>query len=254
MYTRGKNSVDLLLVRGIRNKVLTPSNTPSYRLQAAKVWNRDRFPPSGGVSARMAEGSLPLAPSADTVSAMCVTLEKERDQVSEIIKTEVESLLRWGSETCGMTFLDASANLRRSCLKPRNMRTSFVQDDGLRNLKRIHWIFHELPDSLHKDVLMHRMSHMDIVTVKVMQKLNVVWGVKREGEEDPKRSNCIEKVYCRTLNEKKTTIVKPDKTRNKRTPFVRRPQHRSQSGDPKGFKKGQTEFYWKSKIEGEKVV
>jgi hypothetical protein len=44
----------------------------------------------------------------------------------------------------------------------KNMRSSYLQDDGPLNVKRIHWIFHELPDTLHKDVLM-RMSHMDVV-------------------------------------------------------------------------------------------
>ena len=231
--------------------VMKQANT-SHK-QSPRVWNRDRFPPSGQLTRRMAEGSLPLEPSDDTVAHMLATMANDRDEVLEIVKAEVEKLLRWGAETCDMTFMDASANARRPCQKPRNMRTSFVQDNGLLNLKRIHWIFHELPETLHKDVLMHRMSHMDLVTSKVMRQLNVVWGDKREGEET-KRSNCIEKAYSRLLNEKKTTIVNPDKTRNRRTAFVRRPQTRAKSGNPSAYKQGKTEFYWKSPAEGEKVV
>ena len=202
----------------------------------------------------MAEGSLPRAPSDDSISHMLATMARDRDEIAEIVKVEVEKLLRWGAETSGMTFIDGSANSRRPCLKPRNMRTSFLQDDGLLNLKRVHWFFHELPETLHKDVLMHRMSHMDLVTNRVMEQLNVVWGVKREGEETYKRSNCIEKMYCRILNEKKTTIVNRYKTRHRRTPFVRRPQTRAKSGNPSAYIRGRTEFYWKSEAEGEQVV
>ena len=68
---------------------------------------------------------------------------------------------------------------------------------------------------------------MNVVTDKVMHQLNVVWGVKREGGDNPKRSNCIEKVYRWILNEKKTTVVNPNGTRNKRTPFLRRPYTRT---------------------------
>jgi hypothetical protein len=201
----------------------------------------------------MAEGSLPLAPSYSTVSHMLETMTKERDEVGEIVKREVETLLRWGSETCGMTYVCNSSNTPRPCLIPKHMRSSYLQDDGLQNVKRIHWIFHELPDTLHKDVLMHRMSHMEVVTNKVMQVLNVVWGEKREGEE-AKRSNCIEKIYFRIIHEKKSTIVKADRTKNGRTPFVRHPQTRAKSGNPAAYKQGRTEFYWKSPVEGEQVV
>ena len=128
-----------------------------------------------------------------------------------------------------------------------------MQDDSLSNLKRIHWIFHELPERCHKTVLMYRMSHMDLVTNKVMRLLDVVWGEKREGEE-AKRTNCIEKVYARILNEKKTTILKRDKKKERRTIFVRRPQTRAKSGNPATYRQGRAEFCWKSQAEGERVV
>jgi hypothetical protein len=219
-----------------------------------RVWNRDRFPPSGKLTVKMAEGGLPLAPTAESVSNMLGAMSKDREGVSDIVKQEIDSLLRWGAETCGMSFFDPSANVRRKCQHPKNLRASFLQDDGLANLKRIHWIFHELPETLHRDVLMHRMSHMDVVTTKVMQQMNVVWGVKRAGEDDPRRTNCIEKIYCRVLNEKKTTVVNPEKTRNGRIPFVRHPKTKMKSGNPAGYQKNKKEFYWKGRNEGEKVV
>jgi hypothetical protein len=201
----------------------------------------------------MAEGSLPLSASEDAVRDMLVTMTTERDEVVEIIKGEVEKLLRLGAETSGMTYVCTSSNTPRPCLQPRNMRSSYLQDDGIDNIKRIHWIFHELPERLHRDVLMHRMSHLDVVTNKVMKVLNVVWGDKRVAEEK-NRTNCIEKIYCRVINEKKNTIVKAEGTINRRTPFVRSPQTKAKSGNPGAWNIGQREFYWRSQIEGEHVV
>jgi hypothetical protein len=192
-------------------------------------------------------------PSDESVCRMLEAMTKDRDQAREIIKVEVEKLLHWGADVSGMTYFDENANTTRPCLRPSHMRLSYLQDDGLVNLKRIHWMFHELPDTLHADVLMHRMSHMDVVTNKVMHSLNFVWGVKREGE-DLKRSNCVEKIYSRILNEKKTTIVKAHVSKSRRLPFVRHPQTRAKSGNPTAYRPGKTEFYWKSGAEGEKVV
>jgi hypothetical protein len=201
----------------------------------------------------MAEGSLPLAPSDASIVHMLETITKERDDVGNILRREVEKLMRLGADTCGMTYVCSSSNTPRPCTQPKNMRLSYTQNDSLMNLKRIHWMFHELPGSLHQDVLMHRMSHMDVITRKVMWELNVIWGEKRVGEE-AKRSNCIEKLYCRILNEKKNTIVNPEKTKNKRTPFVRHPQTKAKSGNHRTYRMGMTEFYWKSPTKGGKVV
>jgi hypothetical protein len=244
------------LYQGCRNIYVTFSNHFCLAIgnsQAPTVWNRDRFPPSGTLTRKMAEGSLPLAPSDASIVHMLETMTKERDDVGNILRREVEKLMRSGADTCGMTYVCSSSYTPRPCTQPKNMRTSYLQDDGLLNLKRVHWIFHELPGSLHQDVLMHRMSHMDVVTRRVMCELNVVWGETRVGEE-AKRSNCIEKLYSRILNEKKNTIVNPDKTKNRRTPFVRHPQTKAKSGNRGHYRMGKTEFYWKSPAEGEKVV
>jgi hypothetical protein len=105
-------------------------------------------------------------------------LGKERDDVGNILRREVEKLMRLGADTCGMTYVCSSSNTSRPCTQPKNMCLSYTQNDSLMNLKRIHWMFHELTGSLHQDVLMHRMSHMDVVTRKVMWELNVMWGEK----------------------------------------------------------------------------
>ena len=192
--------------------------------------------------------------SEEIVDALLAKMEDERREVAEIITHEIVQLLGWGADTCGMTSMESGWKIPRPCVLPKDLRRSYVQDDGLQNMKRVHWIFYELPHSLHEDVLMHRMSHKDLVTKKVMRILNVVWAGKREGETASRRTNCIEKVYSRLMNEKKYTIINKDRTKNARTPFSRHPQTRSQSGNPGNYKLGQQEFYWKSPTEGEQLV
>jgi hypothetical protein len=104
----------------------------------------------------MAEGSLPLAPSDASIGHMLDTMTKERDDIGNILKREVEKLMQWGAtDTCGTTYVCTSSNMSRPCIQPKNMRTSYLQDDSLLNLKQIHWIFHKLPGTLHQDVLTH---------------------------------------------------------------------------------------------------
>jgi hypothetical protein len=53
----------------------------------------------------MIGGSLPLAPSDNSLALMKQTMTKEREDVVSIVKVEIQRLLSWGAETCGMTKL-----------------------------------------------------------------------------------------------------------------------------------------------------
>ena len=171
---------------------------------------------------------------------MCLKLIQERDDVKLIIKEEVEKLMRMGTEITGMTYFCKNSNFQRPCVTPRNMRTSYCQDGSECNLKRLHWIFHNLPIGTYKDIMMNRQTHGDIVVSKVMNRMNVMWGYKKEGETVA-HTNCIAHMYSRMLCEKKQTVIKKgDENLHNRTPFVRRPKkHR-----------GKTIFYWSSLSDG----
>jgi hypothetical protein len=75
---------------------------------------------------------------------------------------------------------------------------------------------------------------------------------RNKGRRRGQTLNCIEKVYCRILNEKKTTIVKVRELEQTYT-LCAAPQ-RADSGNPAAYRQGKAEFYWKSPGEGEHVV
>ena len=167
-------------------------------------------------------------------------LTKDREDVKVIIKEEVEKLMRMGTEITDMTYFCNSSNLRRPCVTPRNMRTSYCQDGSASNLKRIHWIFYKLPCSTYQDILMNRQTHGNLVVAKVMRRMNIIWGPKKEGETVA-HTNCIMHMYSRMLCEKKQTVIKRDEGNvHNRIPFVRNPKKL----------KGKTVYYWSNKEEG----
>ena len=88
----------------------------------------------------MAMCSLPLTHTKESVDLMLGTMTKDRSTVVDMIKRELDTLLRWGAETCGMTFIDRSASVKRQCLLPKNIRSSYLQDGSLSNLKRVLWM------------------------------------------------------------------------------------------------------------------
>ena len=73
-----------------------------------------------------------------------------------------------------------------------------------------------------------------------MQRMNVTWGPKREGETTA-HTNCIMHMYNRIINEKRQTIVKKgDGNKHNRMPFARNPK----------ILKGKTAFHWNHTEEG----
>jgi hypothetical protein len=187
------------------------------------------------------------------VNRMIETLVREREQVRSIVKVEVEKLMRLGADITQMTYLDKSTGTELSCVIPKNMRDSFKQDGGLDNIKRVHWIFNELPFGTHRDVLPQRKTHMDLVVSRVERVMKITWAPRKEGETNNHR-NCIEHTYSKILNEKRQTIISSDGTNHGRKPHVRHPKSFAASKRAPNFKRGKAMFYWASKEEGEHYV
>ena len=177
----------------------------------------------------------------------------ERTQVRSIMKEEVEKLMRMGADITQMVYMDKSSMIEKTCLLPKNMRESYQADGGLMDIKRLHWIFHELPYGIHQDVLAHRQTHMNLVVARVERQMNITWAPRKEHETRNHR-NCLEHTYSKILNEKKQTIIKQEGTNHKRKPVVRHPKTFAASKNASNLKRGKTQFYWFSKTEGENWV
>jgi len=247
------NPVTILVEQAVHGKTVQYKNTTNTSIDAwalpyyqavPNVWIKDRFPVAGRITETVARLSLPSSAKEKHVSLMVVKLQSEREAVKNVIKGEVDELLRLGTETTGMTYYINNPNLKEPCVTPRNMRTSFCQDGSDENLKRLHYIFHELPYKTHEDVLMKRETHGDVVVANVMEQLNIAWGPKKEGETVA-HTNCIAHMYSRIMNEKKQTIVKKgDANTHNRIPSVRSLKNA----------KGASYFYSNNVREGKQMV
>ena len=208
------------------------------------VWLKDRFPISNMITEDVARLSIPSSASAKLVSLMIHKIEGERTTVKNLIKGEVERLMRLGAEITNMSYYSDSPTLPQPCITPRNMRTSFCQDGSPANIKRIHWIFNQLPFKTHEDVLMGRLTHCDSVVSKVMKQMNITWAPKKEGETVA-HTNCIAHLYSRILCEKRQIIIKKgNKNTHNCVPFVRSPR----------LMKGISIFYCTDPVDGTSTV
>ena len=216
-------------------------------------WIRERFNAAGPIGKDTAVSSLPRGASQELIDKTIARLKMERTQVRSIMKDEVEKLMRMGADITQMTYMDTSSMLPTTCSTAKNMRESYQEDGGLMNIKRLHWIFHELPYGVHQDVLAHRQTHMDMVVARVEHRMNITWAPRKE-QETKNHRNCLEHTYSKLLNEKKQTIIREEGTNHKRKPLVRHPKTFAASRNATNFKKGKTQFYWVSKMEGEHWV
>jgi hypothetical protein len=101
---------------------------------------------------------------------------------------------------------------------------------SLLNIKRIHWMFSELPFATHQDVLPQRKSHMDLAVERVEREMNVTWAPAR-GEGGGSHRNCLQQVCSKMLNDKKQTLIKEEGTSHKRKPMVPRPKSVAAAGN-----------------------
>jgi len=157
--------------------------------------------------------------------------------------------MRLGAEVTKMTYWCKNTNAERQCFTPKNIRESYIQDGSPKNIKRIHWIFYELPLATHQDVLPQRKSHMDLVISRVEQAMNITWADKKEGETKSHK-NCLQHSYSKILNDKKQTIIKEGGNQHKRRPMIKCPKTFKESNENPNYKRGKRMFYWSSKQDG----
>ena len=225
--------------------VLIPAKATS------RVWIRERFDATRPIGDKTALSNLPRGASQESIQRMIAQLVKERNQVRSIIKMEIEKLMRFGADVTQMSYNDKCTGSVLSCVNPKSIRESYLQDGGLENLKRLHWIFSELPFGTHQDVLPRRQTHQELVVARVVQAMQITWATKKEGET-ASHKNCIQHTYSKIMNDKRHTII--GSTGHGRQPMVRHPKTFEASGRAPNYKKGMKQLYWKSDSEGIHVV
>ncbi len=182
-----------------------------------RIWCPDRFEAAGKITVEMAADALRRDATLVMKQEMQLRLDDERQQVRMKMKEQVHALLRFGAEITKMTYQCDSQYGSRAVVSPKTMKDSFSQDGSLLNIKRVHWIFSELPFATHQDVLPHRKSHMDLAVENVEREMNITWAPAR-GEAEESHRNCLQHVYSKILYDKKQTITKEERTAHKGSP------------------------------------
>ena len=84
-------------------------------------------------------------PTDQAVYAMMHQMEEDKKAVVHICKREILELLQLGSRICNMTYTSKLTQTRMMCFEQKHMRVSWLEDSGDINIKRINWMYHQLP-------------------------------------------------------------------------------------------------------------
>jgi hypothetical protein len=181
-------------------------------------------------------------PTDQAVYAMMHQMEEDKKAVVHICKREILELLQLGSRICNMTYTSKLTQTRMMCFEQKHMRVSWLEDSGDINIKRINWMYHQLPWFTFQDATLGGKNHQDIVVEKVERIMNIEF----VGKEDmlPKNQTCIQQMYCRVLNQMKQNLLKRDRNNNHNVQVgLKRPKEYKSNNEKKNYQRSKTEFY-----------
>ena len=90
-------------------------------------------------------------PTEQALAATIKLMEGDKKAVGYLCKKEIQEMLKLGSSICNMTYKSKFNQAQMICLEPKHMRLSWLEDSGDSNIKRINWVFHQLPWFTYQD-------------------------------------------------------------------------------------------------------
>ena len=176
-------------------------------------------------------------------------IANDKRQVGLICKREIEALMEMAADVTQMSFVDKSTTFSRTCKTPAEMRWSLCINPSERNMKRVHWMFHELPWVTHKQITLKGKTHQDLVEDLVLEEMNV--GLLKDQPKlndqsnKHKKRNCIQQMYSKVINNKKQDVMrKGGGNIHKVQAFLKRPTPRDTTMINKKYSRSKTVFYW----------
>lgn len=220
-----------------------------YSLQQnPKMWSSRRFSAYGQMNYKncmniMGEEQI------DTNQQMLQRLEiiaNDKIEATRICKREIESLMEFAADVTQMEFVDKQAPVTRICKTPAQMRWSLIQNPTEKNMKILHWMFHELPWSTHKECTLKGKTHQDLVEERVMDEMNCSF--LDDEPTNHKKRNCIQQLYSKLMNNKKQDIMRKGGGNIWEVQaFLKRPIHHDKTMKDKKYSRSKTVFYWSKK-------
>jgi hypothetical protein len=210
--------------------------------QAKREWNRKRFSCHGKllqeVIAHFVDKGLTRVGT--DIEARVAVIQQDKINVTEICKREIGKLMMMAADITKMTYKCKMSGAQRLCEKPADMRKSWCEDGGPQNIKRLLWMFHQLPWQTHQAVTLKEQSHQALVEEMVKSEMNITFAATNE-EYDHRKRNCIQQTYTKLLNSRKQDIMKRQGGNNNNIQAFIKCQ-----GGLKLKKNGRskTQFYW----------
>jgi hypothetical protein len=186
----------------------------------------------------------------DTNQEMLQRLEiiaDDKIMVGRICKREIEDLMEFAADVTQMEYVDKSAPVAKICKTFPQMRWSLCLNPTERNMKRLHWMFHQLPWTTHKECTLKGKTHQDLVEDRVLDEMNLAF---LDEPSDYKKRNCIQQMYSKVMNNKKQDIMRKGGGNVLEVQaFLKCPSHKNQALKEKKKSRSKTVFYWSKKNE-----
>ena len=178
-------------------------------------------------------------------------IDKDKEDVQSICRQEIETLLKMAAEITHMTHACKFNGEETVCKTPTHMRRSICEKQDAANVKRIHWMFHQLPWDTHQDITLKAKTHQDLVVDKVMEEMNIEFIKEEHHDSNPKKRNCIQQMYSKVLNMKKQDLMKKGGGNTSDIQaYLKRPVNIQNEGRmmTAKYSRSKTIFYWGQKM------
>jgi hypothetical protein len=137
-------------------------------------------------------------------NAMHVKVLEEKREAEQLIRSEINELLRVASEITGMRYKCKYTEHNLKCITIKDLRVAWVQDGSAENLMRMAWMFYYYATELYQNGLAQ--THGETVERKLMSKMKFVY-VHLDNLPINQRT-CVHQLYSKVMNEVRANIMR----------------------------------------------
>jgi hypothetical protein len=175
---------------------------------------------------------------------MHVKVIEEKKKADQLIRAEINDMLRVAAEITGMTYTCKYTQHQLKCIKIKDLRVSWVQDGSAENLMRIAWMFYYYTTELYQTGMAQ--THGEWVERKLMSKMKFVY-VHLDSLPTNQRT-CVHQLYSKVMNEVRSNIMRRTRLFLHKS-NIQKEQPRVSGAFRKNFKREKTTFFATFKVD-----
>jgi hypothetical protein len=202
-------------------------------------WRWDRFNVREVTSLEWAARNCVGRTDLTVQQAMHKKVIQDQKRAEVIITSELHQFLREAASITGMTYICKITQLTIACINSKDIRTSWLQDGSVTNLKRLAWLFYYYGSEIHKSGR-SLLTHGEWVERKVLSALNVSY-VHLNTLVSGQRT-CVQQLYSKKMNEMRNNIMRRSPAFH-HTSGIKKEQPCVPSIFKRNFKRGKSTFF-----------